>query len=110
MRDFARTLRKHSTEAEKLLWSRLRARQLDGVKFKRQVPMFGYVADFVALESKLIVEVDGGQHGIRLEKDAERTDALRNAGYHVIRFWNNDVLTNIEGVLEIISQELHPNH
>jgi very-short-patch-repair endonuclease len=100
-------LRRQPTEAEKKLWSRLRARQLDNVKFKRQVPLCGYVVDFAALESKLIVEVDGGQHAERTNADMERSKMLESAGYHVIRFWNNEVLRNIDGVLEAILQELH---
>jgi very-short-patch-repair endonuclease len=106
MSKFARALRRRSTEAEKLLWSKLRNRQLDGIKFKRQVPLAGYVVDFAALELKFIVEVDGGQHNIRAAQDADRTRILEEWGYHVIRFWNNDVLGNIEGVLEAIVQEL----
>ena len=94
------------TEAEKLMWSRLRGRQLAG-KFKRQLPMAGYVVDFVALDRKLIVEIDGGQHAVRSVKDNERTRVLELAGYHVIRFWNHDVLGNIDGVLEAIIQELN---
>ncbi|HEY6380506.1 MAG TPA: DUF559 domain-containing protein [Pseudolabrys sp.] len=109
MRDLARKLRRRATEAEKLLWSRLRARQLEGVKFRRQVPLFGFVVDFAALESRLIIEIDGGQNAEAVDADAARTAILENAGYHVIRFWNNDVLNNINGVLEAIAQELHLN-
>lgn len=104
----AQVLRKRATEAEKLLWSRLRNRQIAGVKFKRQVPIAGYVADFAALERNLIIEVDGGQHGP--EVDAVRTATLEKCGFHVVRFWNNEVLTNIEGVLEAIFQELDLAH
>ena len=110
LREFARKLRKNSTDAERLLWSRLRARQLVGVKFKRQVPLAGYIVDFVSLERKLIIEVDGGQHGERSRPDAERTAALEKCGYHVVRFWNHDVLQNIEGVLDSVLQELHLSH
>jgi very-short-patch-repair endonuclease len=106
MRTFARALRKRSTEAEKLLWSRLRGRRFDGIKFKRQVPIANYTVDFIALDLKLIIEVDGGQHDERAAYDAERTRILQEWGYHVIRFWNNDVLSNIDGVLEVIMQEL----
>ncbi len=106
MRTFARALRKRSTEAEKLLWSRLRGRRFDGIKFKRQVPIADYIVDFIALDLKLIIEVDGGQHDERAAYDAERTRILQEWGYHVIRFWNNDVLSNIDGVLEVIMQEL----
>jgi very-short-patch-repair endonuclease len=82
---------------------------LEGVKFRRQVPLFGFVVDFAALESRLIIEIDGGQHAEAVDADAARAAILENAGYHVIRFWNNDVLTNIDGVLEAIAQELHLN-
>jgi very-short-patch-repair endonuclease len=107
MRGYARGLRQRSTNAERLLWAQLRGRRLEGVKFKRQVPLSGFVVDFVALDGKLIVEIDGGQHGERIAEDALRTAALERSGYHVIRFWNHDVLTNIEGVLAAIIQELH---
>jgi very-short-patch-repair endonuclease len=110
LREFARELRRNSTDAERLLWSRLRARQLDGVKFKRQVPLAGYIVDFVSLARKLVIEVDGGQHSERSGLDAQRTAALEKCGYHVVRFWNNDVLDNIEGVLESVLQELHLSH
>jgi very-short-patch-repair endonuclease len=106
MSKFARTLRRHSTEAEKLLWSRLRGRQFDAIKFRRQVPIANYIVDFVALDQKFIIEVDGGQHELRAAKDAQRTRILEQWGCHVVRFWNNDVLSNIDGVLEAIMQEL----
>jgi very-short-patch-repair endonuclease len=106
----ARTLRRNSTDAERLLWSRLRGRRLAGYKFKRQYPLAGYVVDFIALESKLIIEVDGGQHATRTEADLRRTENLERFGYRVVRFWNHDVLANIEGVLEAIHQELNLVH
>jgi very-short-patch-repair endonuclease len=110
------------TEAEKLMWSKLRDRRLDGVKFKRQTPIAGYIVDFVALDLKLIVEIDSGQHAERAAEDAARTKVLRakvlrtkvlrtkvleQSGYRVVRFWNHDVLGNIEGVLEALVQELN---
>jgi very-short-patch-repair endonuclease len=107
MSKFARTLRKRSTEAEKLMWSKLRGRRFDGIKFKRQVPIGRYIVDFVALDLKLIIEVDGGQHNLREARDAQRTRVLEQWGYHVVRFWNNDVLGNIESVLETILHEIH---
>jgi very-short-patch-repair endonuclease len=103
----ARGLRRNSTDAERLMWARLRGRRLAGYKFKRQVPIGGYVADFVATEAKLIVEIDGGQHSIRVEEDRVRTEELERFGYRIVRFWNHDVLNNIEGVLEALVQELH---
>ena len=103
----ARALRRQMTEAEKVMWSKLRDRRLDGVKFKRQKPIAGYIVDFVALDLNLIVEIDGGQHAERVEEDAARTKVLEESGYHVIRFWNHDVVGNMEGVLEALIQELN---
>ena len=95
------------TEAEKLMWSKLRDRRLEGVKFKRQKPIGRYIVDFVALDLKLIVEIDGGQHAERSAADTARTKALEESGYRVVRFWKNDVLGNIDGVLEAVVQELN---
>ena len=94
------------TEAEKLIWSKLRDRRFQGIKFKRQKPIAGYIVDFVALDLKLIVEVDGGQHAEHSAEDAVRTGRLEESGYHVVRFWNHDVLGNIEGVLDALAQEV----
>jgi len=103
----AKKLRRNSTDAERLIWSRLRGRRLAGYKFKRQVPIAGFVVDFAALEAKLIIEIDGGQHSVRLEADQLRTEKLERFGYRIVRFWNHDVLNNIEGVLDAVIQELH---
>jgi very-short-patch-repair endonuclease len=103
----ARALRRQMTEAEKVMWSKLRDRRLDRVKFKRQKPIAGYIVDFVSLDFKLIVEIDGGQHAERVIEDAARTKVLEESGYHVVRFWNHDVLANIDGVLEALLQELN---
>ncbi|MDJ0950228.1 MAG: endonuclease domain-containing protein [Alphaproteobacteria bacterium] len=100
--DRARDLRKNPTEAEKLLWSRLRLRQIGGVRFRRQVPIGPYVVDFASHEAKLIIEVDGGQHASNQEMDGRRTRWLESEGYRVIRFWNNEVLANTEAVLHSI--------
>lgn len=94
-----RELRRNATEVEKRLWSRLRNRQLDGIKFRRQTPIGRYIVDFVSESEKLIVELDRGQHAQQTEADAERTQALESMGYIVIRFWNNEVIENIDGVL-----------
>jgi very-short-patch-repair endonuclease len=99
---FAKNLRKRSTDVENLLWRHLRARQIEGIKFRRQCPIGKYIVDFVCFESKIIIEVDGGQHSIEREKDKERDEWLKSQGFKVLRFWNNEVLTNIEGVLEVI--------
>src|SRR5262249_46776362 len=111
----ARHLRSRSTRAERKMWSRLRGRRLLGLKFKRQVPIDRFVVDFVSADAKLIVEIDGGQHGQRAEADKHRTAVLEFLDYLVLRFWNNDVLTNIDGVLELIAftvqpQALEPPH
>jgi len=95
---FSKHLRRRLTDAERLLWKALRNRQLNGDKFRRQVPIGNYVADFVCVEKHLVVEVDGGQH-LDNEKDAERTVSLESKGFRVLRFWNNEVLQNLEGVL-----------
>lgn len=102
----ARKLRRNETEAEKLRWKNLRGRRLDGYKFKRQVAIGGYIADFAALEPRLIIELDGGQHAQRIAEDQMRTAELERFGFRVVRFWNHDVLTNIDGVLEAVLQEL----
>jgi very-short-patch-repair endonuclease len=105
---FARELRHKYTDAEKALWMRLRNRQLQGVKFRRQQPIGSYIVDFASLERKLIIEIDGGQHNEEKikERDEERTARLTGRGYQIIRFWNNEVLTNLEGVLERIREAL----
>lgn len=103
--DHARTLRRASTDAEKRLWRYLRDRQVAGFKFRRQVPIGPYVVDFVCLEARLIVEVDGGQHAVP-GIDAVRTAYLKSEAFRVIRFWNNDVLANVEGVIRSIEQAL----
>ncbi|MGH8225475.1 MAG: endonuclease domain-containing protein [Gammaproteobacteria bacterium] len=102
----ARRLRYASTDAERILWRRLRDRQLDGWKFRRQHPIGSYVTDFYCVEAALVVEVDGGQHALRRKSDRERTEALVKLGIRVIRFWNNDVLAHTDAVLEQIACEL----
>ena len=102
----ARQLRRNQTDAEKYLWSRLRNRQLEGFKFRRQVPIGRYVVDFICSDKNLIVELDGGHHADQVSADQERSRELGNRGYHVIRFWNNDVLANADGVLESICETL----
>ena len=102
---FARTLRTDGTEAERALWQRLRSRQLNGAKFRRQVALGPYVADLVCVEARLIVECDGGQHNGSAH-DGERDAWLKAQGWRVLRFWNHEVLQNIEGVLVVIAQAL----
>jgi len=104
----AKRLRRGQTEAEKMLWAKLRNKQLDGVKFRRQQPVGIYVVDFVSFEKKLIVEIDGGQHNEvpARERDERRTRWLEEEGFSVMRFWSNDVLLNLGGVLTKISEAL----
>jgi len=102
MRRYARSLRVNATDAERLLWSRLRRRQIAGFKFRRQHQVGLYICDFACLDRMLVVELDGSQHAENLEYDQRRDRFLRSAGFEVLRFWNNDVLGNIEGVLDTI--------
>lgn len=106
--NLARELRQRQTEAERVLWGKLRNRQLEGVKFRRQQPIGQYVVDFASLEKAVIVEIDGGQHNERpvLERDERRAGWLSGEGYRVLRFWNNEVLDNVDGVLEVIREAL----
>jgi very-short-patch-repair endonuclease len=94
------------TDAEAKLWSRLRDGRLSGTKFRRQVPIGNFIVDFCCRNPKLVVEVDGGQHAERVPQDASRTHAIAEHGYTVLRFWDNDVLKNMEGVLEAIAREV----
>ncbi len=103
----ARRLRRDQTDAERALWFRLRDRRLGGMKFRRQMPIDRYVVDFCCEAAHLIIEVDGGQHAERGDLDANRTQVLEAMGYLVLRFWNNDVLRNIDGVLERIVETLN---
>ncbi|NQV81551.1 MAG: endonuclease domain-containing protein [Alphaproteobacteria bacterium] len=99
---FAKELRCRQTDAEGLLWWRIRRRQLAGHYFRRQSPVGPYVVDFVCKRSMLVIEVDGSQHAERQEHDARRTDYLESQGYSVMRFWNVDVLTNLDGVVDVL--------
>ncbi len=101
----ARRLRANQTDAETVLWNRIRNRQIDGYKFARQVPIGRYICDFVCREKQIVIEVDGGQHNESVE-DAVRDRYLIAEGSRVLRFWNNDVLGNLEGVLIAIQSEL----
>ena len=102
----ARELRQKQTEAEKLLWQKLRIMRCQGGKFRRQHPIGNYITDFCCLETLLVIELDGGHHNEEstIDNDAERTRWLEGQGYKVIRFWNNDVLTNVEGVISAIEE------
>ena len=102
----SRKLRSELTEAETHLWQHLRARQVCGKKFRRQHPVGNYILDFACIEARLAIEVDGGQHSEIQSQDNLRTAWLETQGWKVLRFWNNEVLQNIEGVLEIILNTL----
>jgi very-short-patch-repair endonuclease len=100
LRDSARRLRRDATDAERKLWQAIRADAL-GVRFRRQHPVGGVITDFACLEARVIVEIDGGQHGGA--RDAQRDEALRADGWRVLRYWNNDVLENVGGVVADIA-------
>ena len=102
----SRKLRREASDAEQLLWSNLRGRRLNGFKFRRQYVIEDYIVDFVCLETKLIIEADGGQHSEQREYDARRTIRLESLGYMVLRFWNNEILSQLQSVLEKIELEL----
>jgi very-short-patch-repair endonuclease len=104
--DRARTLRGNPTEAEKRIWRMLRSKQAEGVRFRRQAPTGSLIVDFVSHEAKLILEVDGGQHDPASEREASRTAFPEGQGYRVLRFWNNEVLKNPEGVYDAITTAL----
>ena len=106
IRTRARALRKNPTEAEKVLWGQLRMWQCEGHKFRRQQPIGKYIVDFLCFEKRLIIELDGGQHADQSSYDAERDAWLRGQGFSVLRFWNNDVLQNINGVKDTILSKL----
>ena len=101
---FARELRNNSTDTERFLWRYLKNRQIEGVKFRRQQPVEAYIVDFVSFDKRIVIELDGGQHAENEEYDVQRDACLRANGFVVLRFWNNDVIENIEGVLEVVRE------
>lgn len=105
----SRVLRSAPTGAEQRLWRHLRGRHLGGMKFRRQYPIAGHIADFVCIEAKLVIEVDGGQHTDCADRDSERTRKMQVNGYRVLRFWNDDVLLRTDAVLEEILRHLKPH-
>jgi very-short-patch-repair endonuclease len=107
-RQRARQLRKDMTDAERALWTRLRRRQVLGHKFRRQHPLGPFVVDFVCIQRKLVVEVDGGQHADQRHDDDRRSAWLADQGFSVLRFWNHEVLTETEAVVRAIADALGP--
>jgi very-short-patch-repair endonuclease len=106
----AKRLRHDETDAERKLWMHLRSRQMNGFKFRRQQPIGRYIVDFFCPERRVVVELDGGQHADQVQKDQRRTEFLNKAGYQVLRFWDNDVLTNTEAVVQQITTFVnHPS-
>ncbi|HEV7256673.1 MAG TPA: DUF559 domain-containing protein [Bosea sp. (in: a-proteobacteria)] len=101
-RQFARQLRQRATEPEDVLWSLLRNRQLDGLKFRRQVPLLSYTVDFICIDRKLVIEVDGRQHRWEADYDAARTGEIERHGFKVIRFSNAEVLNDRDAVVAAI--------
>ncbi len=106
IRQKAKQLRSNSTDAERNLWAHIRNRRLEGWKFRRQLPVGRFIVDFACAELRIIVEIDGGQHAEQIIYDLNRTKILQSKGYKVVRFWNNEVLGNIEGVLEALTLTL----
>lgn len=108
-RDYARRLRREQTDAERTLWRALGSHQFNGLKFRRQHPTGPYIVDSCCLTLKLAIELDGGQHALQADADDRRSHDLAQAGYRVLRFWNREVLMNLEGVLERIAESARPS-
>ena len=106
LQSYARQLRLNASKAERALWQCLRCKQMNGCKFRRQHVIGRFIVDFVCLPKKLIIEVDGGQHATQSGYDVYRTQFLKLQGFRVLRFWNNEVLGNMEGVLKVIEDNL----
>jgi very-short-patch-repair endonuclease len=102
-------MRRDPTNAEKLFWWEVKDRRLDGHKFRRQHPIGPYIADFACIQCKLVVEIDGGQHAEAMTYDKQRDAYLQSQGFRVLRFWNADILTNMEGVIDAILAVLNGN-
>ena len=98
------TLRRQMTDAERTLWTALRRRQIDGLRFRRQVPLGRFIVDFACYDARLVIELDGGQHADHAQEDAARTAWLETRGFRVLRFWNSEIGENLEAVLEAIRE------
>ena len=110
LRNRARQLRRQQSEAEKCLWAVLRARQFHGYKFRRQFVIGSVIADFCCFEHRIVIEIDGGQHADQTAADQSRSAFLRSRGFRVLRFWNNEVLQNLNGLLEKLNQAFTRRH
>ncbi len=106
MRSRARELRRDMTDADRLLWAKLSRRQIAGYRFQRQRPVGNSIVDFICYQGRLVVEVDGSQHLMNSAYDAHRTAILEARGFRVLRFWNHDVLSKTEAVLDVIHKAL----
>jgi very-short-patch-repair endonuclease len=107
----ARNLRRDMTPQEQILWRHLRDRRLEGAKFRRQMWLTGYIADFACPDAKLVIEADGSQHAAARDYDEARAVAFRRIGWRTLRFWNNEIMENLEGVLTAIREALpSPSH
>ena len=104
----AKEMRSNMTPAETKMWRILRGKRFQDLKFKRQVLIGNYIVDFLCEDKKIIIEIDGGQHNeeLNIQSDKNRTRYLENNGYKVLRFWNNEVMKNIDGVMEVIFREV----
>jgi very-short-patch-repair endonuclease len=109
LKTIARTLRRNATSAERRLWQGLRREQIPGFRFRRQVILGSFVADFACFDARMVIEVDGATHGTddEIDRDATRSAALAAQGYDILRFTNDDVFRNLEGVLETIYVRLN---
>lgn len=109
-RDFARLLRRDQTDVERLLWKCLRSRRFQGLKFRRQHPIGPYIVDFCCPERLIVIELDGGHHADQKQADGQRTAYLEAKGFRVLRYWDNDVMRNLDGVVEDIGQAMNHPH
>ena len=110
LKHFKKSLRKSQTDAENILWYHLRNRNFQNYKFRRQHVLCGYIVDFVCLEKKLIIELDGGQHANQIAYDSARTLKLEAHGFQILRFWNDEIFNNTNDVLEVIYETLNTPH
>jgi very-short-patch-repair endonuclease len=101
----AKELRQRETKAEAVLWRRLRTRQMEHMKFRRQQPIDNYIVDFVSFEKRIVIELDGGHHANERQKDERRDRILKKNGFRVLRFWSHEIFENLGGVLEVIRRE-----